>query len=588
MRCLVLLLSLLAVISVTAQVPGEIMKKGHGSYWNTNLLILPYRLPPPPPNFTPSFIDLDNDGDIDVIKSVSTNHIPIAWIDDDDDMIISDYEGDTDNDCLLIDRNHDGRYGALGDLIIDWIDTDGDETADMQVIADYPLVETEAVWPNGHYMWMLDTDKDNVFNYIDWNTFQLKAWEHIGVADFLEDYSGQSTFMKVHAAPNRIEDLKRNWENPFLFYDSDKDGLTEMAVRLANTPSYFKDSTKTTKQQTLKYSGKIDWASLSVDLDNDNGANNEFDFDFSLGFRGLGFDYSDQVKKWKNIKVLHEADSFFIDPRLRHLDELIYPDHKSALSLIFKRGVWNKIFFIFDEDDDCNRWERVEFYDPLDPFKIGANNGGIDDHPQSDVSGDRGEWDRDNSGKAKLYISRFDGRLHLLGAELGYWRIDQTAYHYQGWDRSWLNKPLTKFATVKYEDADGNGFIDKISYDLDGDTSYETTVDLEALGINDRCATIDVSKYRHEDYVKLHKKMAGDIWKQARTAIKVAKKYKLNLSWYAKFLEAATEKKKYQNGYWVQFYIYNDLLYQFDRTKDGAMIKQLTRAYYSSNWEALL
>ena len=60
------------------------------------------------------------------------------------------------------------------------------------------------------------------------------------------------------------------------------------------------------------------------------------------------------------------------------------------------------------------------------------NNGGIDNNPQSDASGDRGEWDLDNSGKGNLYIG-FDGRIHLVGAEKGYWRIDQDAKSYQGW-----------------------------------------------------------------------------------------------------------------------------------------------------------
>lgn len=44
----------------------------------------------------------------------------------------------------------------------------------------------------------------------------------------------------------------------------------------------------------------------------------------------------------------------------------------------------------------------------------------------------RGEWDMDNSGNAQLYISHFDGRLHLYGAENGVWRIDQNAQYFQG------------------------------------------------------------------------------------------------------------------------------------------------------------
>jgi len=562
--------------------------KRDGDYWNYNSLLTAHRLPPPPLGFKPVYLDLDKDGNPDVIKSLTAGGIPVAWIDDDDDMKSDALEGDTDSDCLLIDRNRDGRYGALGDLIIDWVDTDKDNRADMQVVVDYPPSEKEAVWPNGHYMWMLDTDKDNVFNYIDWHTFQLKAWDKNGLSDFAKDYSGQSSFMKVHAATNRMQDLRLNWENPFLFYDEDKDGLSEVAVRLANTPSYYNDSTKKAFQQTLTFSGKIDWVSISVDLDNDNGPGNEFDFDFSLGFRGEGFDYTKERHEFPAMKGMSLADSFFLDPRWRHLEELIYPDHSKALPMVFTNGKWDKVYFVYDEDDDCNRWERVEFYDPLDLFKIGSFKGGVDNHPQSDVAGDRGEWDLDNSGKGKLYISKFDGRLHLYGAERGIWRIDQSAYYYQGWDRSWLGKQPQKFATVKYEDGDKNGFFDQLSYDLDGDTLFENTVDLRALGLDDRCNLIDVSNFTYKQYKALQEIISNTMWQRAQAAISVAKKYGLNLDWYARLVNQTSMHLKYSNGYWLQFYIYQDLLHHFTQLNNQTLIQQLHKAYYGADWSLLL
>lgn len=554
----------------------------HSGYWGTHLAITSLRLPPPPIGYKPLLKDLDGDGDPDIMYSITRDSIPILWIDDDDDMKWTDTEGDTDNDCLLIDRNKDGIYGGMGDLIIDWVDNNGDGKADMQVIVDYPKIKNKDPWPYGHYMWFLDTDHDNVLNYIDWNTFEIKSWEHSGESDFLADYSGQSAFMKIHVATYTMDNLKLNWENPFLFYDPDGDGLTEMAVRLVDSPVKSFDTTSNNYQ--IKPKGTIDWVSIAVDMDNDNSPEHPFDYDMTIGFMGKGFDYTDQVHTFKNMRGLPAADTFFMDPRWRQMNQLIYPDHDSALNLVFNRGKWNKVYFVYDEDDDCNRWERVEFLDPLDPFKVGAGKGGIDNNNQSDAAGDRGEWDMDNSGKGKLYISKFDGRIHLYGAEWGCWRIDQGANYYQGWDRKWLNRDPEKFATVKYVDTDNNGFIDKILYDLDGDKIFEDSIQIKDAGLSDTCEIINISKFKYEDYLKLQKKVSNQIWQNAQLAVKVATKNGLSLQWYAKLMEAKSLQEKYNHGYWLQFYIYRDLKDAFKRKGEKNNLELLEKAYYGADW----
>lgn len=464
--------------------------------------IASFRMPLPPPGFKPKLEDLNGDGKPEAIYSMTGDSVPILWIDDDRDMKWTDIEGDMDNDCLLIDRNKDGIYGGDGDLVIDWVDSDNDGKADLQIVMDYPAVHATEVWPNGHVMILLDTDKDNIFNYIDWNTYQIKSWNKSGRAAFYTDYSGQSAFTKMHVATYNMGDLRLNWENPFLFYDPDKDGLSEIAVRLLDSPSTKDEKASWNDYVNMQLEGVIDWVSISVDLDNDNAPGNDFDFDFTLGLRGGGFDYMDQVHVFKNMRGLPEADKFFMDPRWRQMDELIYPDHKNAFDLIFNRGKWESAHFVYDEDDDCHRWERVEFYEARDPFKVGAGNGGLDHNTQADAAGDRGEWDMDCSGKGNLYISPLDGRLHLYGAEWGCWRVDQNTEYYQGWDRLWINKNPKKFATVKYTDKNGNGFLDYVEYDMDGDGKFETVFDLKALGIDDSAKLIDVSSFTYRDYTK--------------------------------------------------------------------------------------
>ena len=560
------------------------------AYWNNKLRIVSFRLPPPPLGYTPKVVDLNGDGKPDAIFSMTRDSIPVLWLDDNGDMKWNDLEGDTSGDCLLIDRNRDGIYGGHGDLIIDWVDTDGDGKADIQIVAEYPPKKADEVWPNGHYMIVLDTDNDNVFNYIDWNSMQIKSWDKYGVCDFYTDYSGQSAFLKIHAATYNMEDLRLNWENPFLFYDEDGDGLSEMAIRLLDSLKKVDKNAPSNSYVNSQANGVIDWVSIGIDMDNDNRPGDEFDFDFTISFRGKGFDYTDQVHKIANVKGLPETDTFFVDKRFRHLTELIYPDHDSAWDLIFNRGEWNQVYFVFDEDDDCHRWERVELYDPKDPFKVGWNKGGIDNHKQSDATGDRGEWDLDNSGNGKLYVGKFDGRLHLYGAEWGCWRIDQNADFYQGWDRLWfgLDKNPGRFATIKYTDTNDNGFLDTIEYDMDGDRIFETVVSLKELGIDDRCEIIDISTYKYKDFTTLMDTMVSNLWNNALQACKVAEKNGLNTSWYAKLKYAPTTRLKYNNGYWMQYYLYKDMEYHFLRLKDSKSLKKLNKAYYSGDWTAMM
>jgi hypothetical protein len=539
-----------------------------------------------------TFIDLDKDGDPDVLRTFINDSIPIQWIDDDDDMMKSDLQGDLNNDCLMIDRNKDGKYADELDLIVDWVDEDGDGKADLQIIADNAR-RIDRGWTPGHFMITIDTDNDGVFNYINWQTLQLEAWDHEGRSRFYQDYSGKSMFMKIHTSVFNMDDPRYNWENPFLFYDEDEDGLTEMAIRLVDAPLV-----NVTNNYGVSMSRQITDVRMSFDLDNDNASGNEFDFDLSLKFTGKGFDYSRYVHKFKKLRGLPESDTFFYDPRWRQMTELIYVDHEQAYEAVMKKGNWTECWLTVDEDDDCERWERVEFYEPKDIFKIGARNGGLDNNPQADASGDRGEWDMDNSGKGKLYVSKLDGKIHLYGAEWGAWRIDQNAKYYQGW-QGWRNgadsiphdefdKEPEIFPTIKYTDTDGNGFFDQLQYDWDGDKAFERIVSLKDFGIDDSATLIDISSMGYSGYQQLFQQSANQNWTTATNAIEVAAKFKLNTAWYAYLLYPKSLQEKYHHGYWLNLFIYEDLRTLLTRQSDTEVLKKLDLAYHSGNWNTLL
>jgi hypothetical protein len=589
---------LVVLILITGK--GLLAQKQSG-FWNHQTKLQPWRLPMPDDLNKIERIDLDKDGDPDIVKYTILDSIPVMWVDDDDDMKWTDIEGDMDNDCLFIDRNKDGILAGPWDISIDWDDEDGDGKADMQFVIenDNPDHRNGFDW-RSDLMMIIDDEKNGVFNYIDWNLMNMRPWEHNGHSNFFTDYHGNTMFTKMSVSSFRVSDFRFSWENPFIFWDYDNDGMTEMALRMLDIPRFRPKNNQDSlflnvdDKIDVLYSKKISYVAMAYDLDNDNGQGNEFDFDMSLCFEGDGFDYSDQVNKYKNLRGLPDADKLLYDPSWRQLNELVFPNRKTSLDLTYKRGKWNRCRLVFDEDDDCNRWERVELYEPKNIFIMGAGKGGLDNNPQADATGDKGEFDMDFSGKGNLYVGGFDSRIHLHGAEWGAWRIDQTALSFQGfgglydlWSPSRIQREPSMFGTVKYTDTDNNGFFDLIQYNMDGDTIFEESVSLKTLNIDDRQQVIQISGLSYPDFQKLFKNITEKNWKRALQAIIIARKNGLNTDWYSFWKSPRTLWEKYDYSYWLNFYIYNDLRQLSKLKRDNKLVDKIDHAYYSGDWQEL-
>jgi hypothetical protein len=563
----------------------SIVVDGSQNWWNAKTQLNPLRLPPPQKGDVVSYYDLNGDGKPDMLRTVTVGGAPVQWIDDNGNMKIGDVSGDLVDDCVMIDCDRNGEYGSYTDVVVDWVDTDDDGRADLQTYVNYRRANDPSP-KQGHYMLVFDTDKDDVFNYVDWNTFKIRCWLHYGQADFYEDYNGNSTFLKVLASPEQLNDVRLNWENPFWFVDHDKDGLTEMAIRLLDIGGVG-------AVDGLK--GTINYASISIDLDNDNNPENPLDLDMTVLYGSEGSTpYTKYSHIYKKMRGLPESDFLFIDANWRSNTELIFPFEEECFDFIFKDAKWDRAWFVYDEDGDCKRWERVEQYEPGDLYATGEKNGGLDNHRQSDAIGDRGEWDSDNSGGGSLYISPMDGKLHLYGAEWGAWRIDQNAWSWQGmggiyepYGKGRSQKTFEGFAVVKYEDTDGNGFLDAMYCDWNGDKEFDECFSLKDYGLSDVAAVLDFSKLRGKDFTKIYAKMAGNMWKQAQAAMKVASKLGLETKWYALYQHPKSLRQKYDFGYWLQLYIYHDIADYARRTGDKALETAAAKAWLSGSWNKM-
>jgi len=444
-------------------------------------------------------LDIDHDGKPDILERW-WNGKRVRWLDENGDMLPTDTRGDQVGDVMQIDKNDDGVYDSETDINIKWADNDGDGRADLQA-----FVQQGKQWSNGkydpaesHWMIFIDVEKDGVLGWVDWQTYDFgnDNWDYTGTTDWLPDYNGNAIFLKVHRPPQSLTDPRLNWENPFAFYDFDGDGVSEMAMRwLDPVPPLDKDVTK--------LSGVLSEAFVTFDLDNDSTKGNETDYDMSLrGAGGPGVPYRQFTHKYAALKGNPKFDGCFQWNNWRRIDELMYMPHEKSYDAFFTAR-WATMYFVFDEDDDDHRWERVEMYYPMHGFggpkdidlystkkwRRGNYAGlamagpdekpGLSGHPQADSLGDRGEFDEDNSGGGKLYVGVFDRKLHLAGAEWGAWTVDKNA-EYHGGSKTPSPKPIAPRVEelVKYTDTDNNGFLDTIEYDYDGDRTIDLRVSL--------------------------------------------------------------------------------------------------------------
>jgi hypothetical protein len=70
--------------------------------------------------------------------------------------------------------------------------------------------------------------------------------------------------------------------------------------------------------------------------------------------------------------------------------------------------------------------------------------------------------------------------------------------------------------------------------------------------------------------------------------VKVAEKYGLNTGWYAVLKSNKSLREKYNNGFWLSFYLYRDLVNYAKAKDDVHLEKEIDKAYFSTNWESLL
>ncbi len=564
-------------------------------------------------------LDVDNDGDPDIIERWF-NGKRVRWIDENDDMKPTDAMGDQIGDAMQVDRDGDGYYDGPGDINIKWVDDDGDGRPDVQIFASNPTSDqTKLSSGASHFMVFIDADHDGVLGYIDWTTFEFNQanWRvpsttspthTIPPPNFSPDYMGNSVFLKQHLPAWVVTDMRLNWENPFAFYDFDGDGCTEMSIRLLDPVPKPTEDAKGIPSYT--YSGFANEAYSGWDLDNDSQKGNEMDYDMTWRFasatdgtggsRGERIDYrkySDPHPKMKAPQWVLDGKYFRYD-NWRKLEDFCYVTHDKCFDEMWNTN-WGECWISFDEDDDDHRWERVELYYPTDDVystkRFGADHkgGGLMGHPQSDTLGDRGEWDKDNSGRGQVYVGKFDAKIHLYGAESGAWLTDE---HAKYWGSSpVLGNSSPQKATkveevVQYFDTDKNGFFDRITYDYDGDKKVDLEINLLAYKTDknphpDVQPLTDPGKAKWERMHELFAKISRQSFQASRKLYEALWKKGLTDTAMLDLSFASSTAEQYDHGYWLKEKIFRLVDKRLANNKNQAALR---KAYFTGDYDGVI
>ena len=505
----------------------------------------------------------------------------------------------------------DGAYDGLSDVNVKWADLDKDGIPDFQAWSINPEKWSDKTvpWPHGHWMIFQNFDKKGVLGWMDWQKFEFDCWGYTGKCNWLPNYHGNSVFLKIHAPAFALNDPRLNWENPFAFYDFDNDGVSDMAMRWLDPPRNEPGKTTLT--------GRLNEAFVTFDIDNDSGKDNEMDFDLTLrGAGGPGIDYREMKMPLPGFRGNPKFDGCFQHQNWRRIDEVCYMPHNQGYEAFFTNE-WQSMYFVFDEDDDDHRWERVEMYyptagvgpqsGPIDIYSVARWNKqkpgarpGLCGHPQSDTLGDRGEFDMDNSGRGRLYVGIFDRKLHLAGAEWGAWTVDREgAFHAGALAPSPKPAATNVQEVVKYTDTDGNGFLDTVEYDYDGDRTVDFKVCLLDFKVQgspapDVVPLLDTRKLGWKGLHEIFNGIADQAWTEALAVYRAAWRRGLTNPELDKLAFASSKAERYDHAYWLKegiFRLLRKRLVEARRAKPeltgslDRLEKDLTRFYYLGNFK---
>ncbi len=373
------------------------------------------------------YVDHDGDGNADEVWFVDTapRH-PVEWqpllvraIDEDGDLQ-EDGQPDHDSDLYIADWHGDGTV----DAVLDYTDVDGDNDVDEMGLyfpgtASFGGEGSVVVW------WGRDVGDDNLLWYDVGYTYRQP------LCQYNSHFGGKEMFCAFVLDPGATT-WRPQWENPFLFYDLDDDGVTEEVIR---------HDAEGTAISNYRH---------SFDADDDATPKQPRDYDVSI----TAYPPENGVTPASDALETIQLRGIPTDPFLAY-----EPGQTVGVPV-----VWDRMLLTWDEDD--NNVDGQRYADTHERWE-GVIANGTEDFPQ--VGGPscgpvnkRNELALQPGHPIQVYLDPVDQRIHLRGAQRAWLDVDADQDH---------------SADMKYTyvDSDGDGVIDTWNFDANADGTVDDT-----------------------------------------------------------------------------------------------------------------
>lgn len=397
------------------------------------------------------YVDKDGDGkpeevwfiDLSPRHTQSKRPLLVRAIDEDGDLVMGG-EPDTDSDLYVVDWNADGTV----DSVLDYEDLDGDQDTDRMGIYFYDEKYGLRVW------WSRDDGDDNLLWYDVNYTYVQQSCET------QSHFGGDESFLSFHITPG-----EKRWspffENPFLFFDRDKDGVAEEVIRVLGSDN------------------KINSLRWSFDADNDATVEQPRDFDVSISAYAGGWTLQKnqsehQHQDWSTLTFKENQGEQLL---IRGLPAGPILRRNTATSFL-EQVTWGRVLMTWDENDLNIAWtpanntytiERWEGVIAASPTESGYEMPGIG-------------WP-----DCGPYNKRYELLLHPKGPNEYYFHPADRRIHLKNSDKTWISVDYDNDAKVDmyylWLDTDGDGVVDKISVDTDGDGRVDDSWELDTVGV---------------------------------------------------------------------------------------------------------